>query len=801
MNKRFYALAGVIALSLTIGCTPMEEKRDTHLKNARAEVEKGDCVKARAEAEAAVALDATAADGFFIIAQCDLKDEKYKEAGVNFAKGLALKPDSVEAIRGAARAALVNNQLDEAKRLADRAEAYGDTSGELQVIQGGIAMKKKLVPVAISYLSKALEANPNDEEAIVGLSSAYLNSGQREKANALLAKAESALPNSPTILSLLLTMALQDRDTDTAEKYLQRLMLIKPGEPDLILQSADLRFLSGKREEGLEILTGFLEAHPDADAIRVRLASIDADGGNFDKGLALLDAAPQQNSVIQLHKSSILGRAGRTDEAIKALKDLTSNPSAGREADDARFGLVEIYLQLGKQDEALAELDAILAKDPENMEAYSLRGRVYFTKQRFLEAIEDLEKAHADQPANHYVSLALADAFNASGNAAKAEEIIGEIIRMEPRFSQAYLTLSNLYLMQERPEAALMTLNIGKTSAPDDASIPFAEADILTVLGRFDKAAEALEPFADKDGVAETALMRIANIYGEAGNHAKAIAAFDRVLKRNPAAREAAEGKIKALLAQNKAKAALEFAEKRFADRPDDPAAAFIMGETALAARNAEKAEKGFSRALEMAPKWDQPLTYLAQIYSAQGKPDKALQLAEETSAKAPDSPGPLLVKAMMQEQKTEMDAAETTYRNILAAHPDNTLANNNLAFLLTRHKPDDARLKEAESLAEKAAKSEIPATLDTLGWIQHLLGKNVEAEKNIRLALGGSERNPTYSLHLAAALAELTKGKTDDESKTRKEEAKQMLLNIIMESGEDSAKKQARAILDTLNK
>ncbi|MDL2266648.1 tetratricopeptide repeat protein [Desulfovibrio sp. OttesenSCG-928-G15] len=801
MNKRFFALAGVIALSLTIGCTPMEEKRDTHLKNARAEVEKGDCAKARAEAEAALALDASVADGFFIIAKCDLKEEKYKEAGANFAKGLALSPDSIEALRGAARAALVNNQLDEAKRLTDRAEAFGDTSGELNVIQGGIAMKQKLMPLAISYLTKALDANPNDEEAIVGLSSAYLNSGQREKASELLAKAETALPNSPTILSLLLTMALQNRETDTAEKYLQRLLLIKPGEPDLILQSADLRFLTGKKEEGLQMLTGFLEAHPDADAIRVRLASIDADSGNFDKGLALLDAAPQKNAVLQLHKASILGRAGKTDEAVKALKELAANASAGREADDARFGLVEIYLQQNKEDEALAELDAILAKNPDNVDAYSLRGRIYFTKQRFIDAISDLEKAHLEQPANHYVSLALADAYNASGNPSRAEEIIGEIIRMEPRFSQAYLTLSNLYLMQERPEAALMTLDIGKTSAPDDASIPFAEADILTVLGRFDKAAEALEPLAAKDGIAETALMRIANIYGEANNHAKAIAAFDRVLKLNPAAREAAEGKIRALLAQNKAKAALEFAEKRFTDRKDDPAAAFIFGETALAARNADKAEKGFARALELAPKWDQPLTYLAQIYSAQGKQDKALQLAEETAAKAPDSPGPALVAAMLHEQKADMDAAEKIYREILAKNPDNALACNNLAFLLTRHKPDESRLKEAESLALIAAKNEVPATLDTLGWIQHLLGKNEEAEKNIRLALAESERNPTYSLHLAAALAELTKGKTDDNAKAQKEEAKQLLLNIIMESGEDGMKKQARAILDALNK
>lgn len=801
MNKFCMVLSGVLTVALLAGCTPMEEKRDAHLQNAKAEADKGDCDKARAEAQAALDLDPAATEGFFIIAQCDIKDEKYKEAAAGFAKVLAATPDSIEALKGAARAALVSNQTDDAARFADKAEAFGDATPELFVIQGGVAMKKKLYPIAISYLSRALAAKPDNEEALVGLASAYLNTNQKEKAEELLAKAEKELPASATVLSLQLNMALQRRDTDTAEKYIQRLLLIKPGEPDLILQSADLRFLTGKQEEGLEMLKGFLEAHPDADPIRVRLAGLDADKGDFAKALAMLDAAPAPSGVIILHKASILGREGKTDEAIGLLKALAMDPTQDKVADDARFGLVEIYTQKNMQDEALAELNAIIAKNPDNFDAYSLRGRVQFKRQNYPEAVNDLEKACKAQPENHYAALVLADAYNSGGDPAKAEEIISEIIRKEPRFSQAYRTLSNLYLMQDKPEAALMTLSIGKASAPQDPSIPFAEADILTVLGRFDQAVEALEPLTKNKELAETALMQIANVYGEAGNNAKAASSFERVLAENPASSAAAEGRVKALIAQNKIKVAFEFMEKRFKERPDDPSAAFLYGETALASRNADKAIVAFRRALELAPQWDQPLTYLAQIYNAQGKTDEALKLAQETAAKAPDAPGPSLVVGMLQEQKKELDTAEKTYRDLLAKHPDNALANNNLAFLLTRHNPDSTRLAEAEKLAQKASETNIPATFDTLGWVQHLLGKNDEAEKNIRKAMEQNADNPSYHMHLAAIIAAQTAGKTDGASMEKKDEAKAKLLAIVMNSSDLAQKKEARKILDDLNK
>ena len=74
-----------------------------------------------------------------------------------------------------------------------------------------------------------------------------------------------------------------------------------------------------------------------------------------------------------------------------------------------------------------------------------------------------------------------------------------------------------------------------------------------------------------------------------------------------------------------------------------------------------------------------------------------------------------------------------TQYRAILSYSPNDVLALNNLAFDLAVHRD---RPQEALPLAERACRlaKDNPALLDTLAWVQHLVGKDAEAVGTIRL-------------------------------------------------------------------
>lgn len=791
-----------LLLFLVSACTSMEEERNALMENARARERSGDCAGAAENAMKATELDPLFTEGFLILGRCEMKADRIKPAEKHFGRVLELTPDSVEAMRNLARIAFVQGDLNRAGEYADKAAAFGDDSLDLAVLRGGVLMKKGEYAAAVPLLEKAVAADPADEEAVVGLASAYLNTEEPDKARALLEGAARNLPDSNAVFTLLLNMALQEDDLDAAEKYALTMLDRAPDDESVLLRLVDIALRGDEPEKAAGLLEDFVQGHPGASQARLRLAELYAAQNRFDKALEALRQAPERSDRIALYTASVLARSGRVNEAMALLKTLIADAKDFGVAVEARTGLAEIYLQKNQPEEAEKELSLLLEQDPGNLPALSMRGRTYAARRMYPEALADLQAVVKGEPFNLEALLALADAQNASGNSALAEQTITGIISRAPRFAKAYMALANLYLMRQSPEAALMTLSIGRNHAPDDEALPLVEADILTGLQRYDKARELLEEQFKKSSNKVMVLVRLAAVHGSAGDHVKAADAFNRALAIDPDMHMAAEGRVRALVAAKQPKEALAFAEKRWKERPLDPAAAYLAGESALANKDAKKAEKGFLRALELAPQWEQPLSTLMQLYASTGRINDAIALCRSIMAKSPDAVGPAVMLAMLQEQKGELTEAERNYRNVLIKDPEMVLAANNLAYLLTRHKPDRERLREAEELALIAASSGAPASLDTLGWVQHMRGKNVEAESNLRTAYEALNDNPMVMYHLATVLAALSEapGNSED-AKAKRDEAVALLEALLKKYASFPYRGEAGLLADRLKK
>lgn len=792
MKRILFFLCLAALLVPLAACTSMEEKRDAHMEQARTHERQGNCAEASNAATEALNLDPALPEALLILGRCDMKAEKRDEAAAHFAKALEYAPDSLEALMTLTRLALLENNTEKAVPYAEKAWALGERSHELTVLRAGVFMAQKDFASAIALLEEAVRAEPSDEEAFVGLASAYINSGDTAKAKSLLEEGLKSFAQSPAVLRLLLNLSVHEKDWAKADESIKRLRTLSPENEDLAIQQADIMLRSGKESEVQDFFTDFLNSYPNAVKVRLSLISHAVAAQKYDEALTLIDNAPDQ-APFRLGKANILAAAGRVDECVALLKDITRAPANAEQAQEAHMGLAELYAQQESFDEALKELDQVIKGDAHNATARMMRGRLHLSQRRTSQAIADFEAIAEKDQNNHPAVLALADAQFVAGNPGLAENLVTTVIQRAPGFGQAYMSLANLYLMQQKQEAALMTLRLGKTAAPEDLSIPFAEADLLTNMGRYKDAEKLLTELAKNKEFAEQALFRLAAVHGAAKNHKKAADAYAKILTINADAQMAAEGQVRALIAANQEKAALAVAEKRQKARPKDAASAYLTGEASLAARDLPKAEKAYTRALELAPAWDKPLMTMVQIYSATKRQDKAIALCRDMMKKAPDAPAPAMILAMLHEQKNDLRSAEDVYRNILAKHPDMLAAANNLAFLMTRSKATPERLAEAEELAKKAVSSGQPSTLDTLGWVQHLRGNNEDAEKNLAAALNGAPKNPFIAYHLAATLAA-----QDDAAK--KDKAKGLLTPLVDKKSTFPLKKDAETLLKKLN-
>ena len=158
--------------------------------------------------------------------------------------------------------------------------------------------------------------------------------------------------------------------------------------------------------------------------------------------------------------------------------------------------------------------------------------------------------------------------------------------------------------------------------------------------------------------------------------------------------------------------------------------------------------------------------TMRAQVLLDRGDRAGARKALEEAVALAPASPGRLADLAQLQQENGEHDAAISTYRRVLELQPDNGVILNNIAYALAVRKNAPA---DALPFAERAAKllPKSGAILDTLAWIEHLLGNNERALQLLEQAVGLAPAEAEIRLHAASVhLSMSNRGRAEAELK-----------------------------------
>jgi uncharacterized protein (TIGR03790 family) len=131
--------------------------------------------------------------------------------------------------------------------------------------------------------------------------------------------------------------------------------------------------------------------------------------------------------------------------------------------------------------------------------------------------------------------------------------------------------------------------------------------------------------------------------------------------------------------------------------------------------------------------------------------------LAEVTNA-APKLAAAHLQLAMLDDGSGDHEAAIAGYRRVLELQPDNVVALNNLAFSLAVYKNSPAEGRPLALRAVNLSKRN-PDIIDTLAWVEHLLGEEVSARTLLVEAARAAPGNADVRMHaaiVAAAIGDL---------------------------------------------
>ncbi len=571
---------------------------------------------------------------------------------------------------------------------------------------------------AVEHLQQAVQGMPESEDAYSELTNAYLDldarargRGDLDQARDLLEKAESAAktllqrqPKMKESFELLVRLATHKaniyRDAQQADKerdmydealtYCDEVLKIDPNDVSTHLER--IRILFGLRR--------FKDAERRCNEV--------------------LKINPQLHEP-KLVIAQIRRAEGDNEGAIKVLSDILATKKTQIEAMLRR---AEIYLDLQKYEEALADANEAIRLTNKNPYANFIRGCVYMQLKKLDAAVQELQFASAGMPRHLPSHFWLARCLLMKDRLRDAIEELNTVVKLDPRFTTARLVLASAHLQNNYPDGAINTLM------------------------------EALH--FDSKNVEVYRLLGIACIYKNQPDRAEQY--FTKMLELDPEAGRALQVLAHIRLAKGKVDEAIELCRKALDVEPRNVDVHFLLGLAYMQRGRLEGAKGQFEHVLTLRDRHPAARMQLAAVHIQLRELDLAEEQLQRCIEEDPAQTRARYALARLYIMQRKFDKAEGELAHLLKNEAERANVHLAMAELaLVRGEKDKA------AQAAKTALSIDPKLLDA----RVFLARMHIADQNWAGALGELEaalkENPRHAPAYEAAVIQVHLGRYDE--------------------------------------
>ena len=429
---------------------------------------------------------------------------------------------------------------------------------------------------------------------------------------------------------------------------------------------------------------------------------------------------------------------GRSELANKAIEEYRAAIDADPTSAYLTSGLAELYAKTGRIRDAVVEAQDIIKKNPNNLEARRLLGRIY------LRSLGDMQ---AGSGSESVLKLAI--------------EQYEQIVRLQSDSMDDHLLLGRLYRLNNDLQKAESEFKTAVKLQPDSEEAITTLAYLYNELGDTARAAEVLSsvPNAGRSAKLYSAL---GYTYEQQKQYKKAIDAYRHAIEMDRDNLDAIRGLAQNLLSDGQTDAALD-QYKVIADANPEDAQTYVriaeiyrkQGKFDLALDNLKKAESMVQDSVEV------PYN-IAAIYQAQGRYDEAVPIMKDLLKKSekPDgkySNGEKSNRAVFLERLGTIyrdmgnnPAANETFHEIVALGGDENIERGYQQIIDSWR---EAKEWQKATDAAKEAVQKLPSSRDlkmVLASQQADMGDADKALKDVRAMLKGDAEDRQVYITLA---------------------------------------------------
>ncbi len=553
---------GGLGLMLWLGMTPVEAQR------------KRDKVKTDSTATRPGSASTTTVrmeeETMFAEGMRFLITDEPSKAIAQFTKVVQKNPSNAAAQYAIGNALSKTGKTAEAIPYATKAHTLDTGNKFYSLLLAELYVKQKRYGEAEDLYESLIKKGSENAEYGVELAAIYLFDEKPDKALEAYNRVERELGLNEEITRQKQRIYLKQNKIDKAIEEAEKLVASEPGDPDYLLEGAELLIANDRPDQAITWIDRALKISSDLPQAHVLLADIyrkKGDMARVTKELNQVFASPNLEAGL---KARILSSyAGLTGENATAQQDalVMAQNLAKTSPNDPKtqVTVAELLLQQGKKAEArdayakaakldgsvyeiwgtllqldgeLNQIDSLLVHSQQALEVFPTQGLFWYFngsanlyKRNYQPAVDALEEsqklltATSNNELKQGIGAQLGDAYNGLGDHAKSDEAYEAVLKVDPLNDHVLNNYS--YFLSLRKEKLPRALQLGQKLVerhPTNATYLDTYAWVLYVSKDYPKAKQYLEKaLADPAGVSGTILEHYGDVLYQLGQTQKAV--------------------------------------------------------------------------------------------------------------------------------------------------------------------------------------------------------------------------------------------------------------------------------------
>lgn len=572
------------------------------------------------------------------------------------------------------------------------------------------------------------------------LATAWSIAGDRQKTDAAISAALTAVPDYPEALILQSRLMLFRGELDGAYGVIEKVLARDANIPQawqlkgeiLAAKKTDLSGAEAAFRKAIEIDQKFVPAHSALVVSRIRAG--DMEGGKKQLG-TLQDVAPSsaetlflQAQLAYLEKDYVKAREGvqqvlrvapdntnllqlaaavewSSGSLVIAQKMLETAVRVEPNLDDARVNLAYIYIRLGQAARALAVLEPLLKGASAKATALSAAGEASLQLSQPALAAGFFSRAVAVAPDDQRTRTALAMAQLAQGESSAAFAQL-DSLASQSKDGYADAAIASARMGRREYDAALAAVDNMIRKSPDNASAHELRGRVLAATGDLLGARKAFEKVLSIEPRFLAAVLALADLDVREEKLDRAKARYEDFLKSDPRNHQAitalADLRLKAGVPAKEVQASLAEAIKA---APDEPGPRLKLIELLFTQRQVKSALAAAQEAAATLPNDVQVLDALGRMLWADGNSQQALATFRRIVAIDANLPVAHIRMADIHRADGNLSAAVASLRRAIEVDPRQREARGALVELLVQAKRPKEALEIAKDLQQREPK------------------------------------------------------------------------------------------------